>query len=94
MGLIKSRTKRTRQQRLAGTNRRLAVILNACERIVGKFEKALLEYANGSNWASNPDHPNIPEWLGPGNGPSLAQACFKPPIGVPDSGSTEVKTNE
>ena len=101
MGVIKSVAKRTRQQRQALANQQLVDRLNLVERKAGKYEKALLEYAKESNWCTAPKSTDgqettsvSAEWLGPGNGPSLAQNCFGPPIVVPDSGSTEVKTNE
>lgn len=80
MGLIKSRAKRTRQQRLEATNQRLVDILNACGLRVEKYEKALLEYAKESNWYHIPGREttyDLIEWVGPNNGPSLALDVLK-----------------
>ena len=93
MVLIKAATKRTRQQRLAGTNRRLVDILNACGRKAGKYEKVLLEYAKESNWCSVPVSTDGRTstglgWIGPGIGPSLAKDVLNPPTYMPDAGKS------
>ena len=107
MGAIKSAAKRTRQYRLASINQQLLDKLNSVEREAGKYEKALLEYAKESNWCTSPPdevdigvgtlkRPQVTEWIGPGNGPSLAQACLKQyviqdlmPKNDPDSGKAK-----
>lgn len=87
MGFFKSEAKKTRQQRLASVNQQLLDKLNHLDAEAGSYEKALLEYANSTNWRAIPKSTTgyettgeSFEWIGKGNGPSLAQACFKSAI--------------
>lgn len=84
MGSIKSGAKKTRQQRLASVNQQLLDKLNHVEAEAGRYEKALVQYARESNWCAiskstdgQETTSTASEWLGPGNGPYLAQVCLK-----------------
>ena len=102
MGKLKSGAKKTRQQRLASLNRQLLDQLNRVEREAGRFEKALLEYAQESNWCITPrstdgqetTHTAV-EWVGTLPGPWLAQQALNPPkpaMPNPDSGTSVVQS--